>query len=421
MKNSFKILGILAVSIIVIFSFAYSRSANSGWLGAGVQSVDSDLADRYDLDVKYGVLINDVVRNSPADDADLEEGDVIVAYNGNKVFDFDDLTDYLDDSKRNDKVILTIYREGDKFDVNVKLDKSTRYYQKRRGYNFNFDDDFDFDFDDNFYVYTPKAPKAPRALRAPVALRAPRAPRAPRISNSVVDLTSYAGSSSRYRYSTRDRAFMGVLLSDLSDQLGEYFGVKRGRGVLITEVVEDSPAEEAGLVAGDVITSIDNEKMYEYSDIQEVLGDYEPGDEVSISFIRNKKSKEIKLTLDEDDDYDDNRFYFNVPDISFDIPQMRGLSQGYFRVDDFDFDDDDLDEILEELEEYLDNLDEFNDEIDDLDEKIDRKLRREIERYLDDIDDFQDELEEFEVNDNRKIRRELKKLEKEIKKIRKRL
>lgn len=93
--------------------------------------------------------------------------------------------------------------------------------------------------------------------------------------------------------------FLGVQIQDLSEQLSAHFKVKNGNGVLVSEVVEDSPAKKAGLKAGDIITKVDDEDIENASDLTLTIRGYEPGTKVSVSVIRDGKKKKLKATLGE--------------------------------------------------------------------------------------------------------------------------
>jgi serine protease Do len=90
---------------------------------------------------------------------------------------------------------------------------------------------------------------------------------------------------------------LGVVVDDLPPQLADYFGAKDG--VLITEVVEGSPASTAGLKAGDVITSVDDRRVASRYDLRREL-DASPADrEVAIGLIRDKREMSVKARLED--------------------------------------------------------------------------------------------------------------------------
>ncbi len=67
------------------------RAKVSGWIGVMVQDVNEKIARKEKLDSEEGAYIKDVVEDSPADSAGIRESDVIIEFNGKKIFDSDDL------------------------------------------------------------------------------------------------------------------------------------------------------------------------------------------------------------------------------------------------------------------------------------------------------------------------------------------
>jgi membrane-associated protease RseP (regulator of RpoE activity) len=87
----------------------------------------------------------------------------------------------------------------------------------------------------------------------------------------------------------RGSAYLGVSVDPTST----------ANGVEITDVADGSPAADAGLEAGDVITEIDGESVSSFADLAEVIADHEPGDDVEITYERDGESDTLTVTLGE--------------------------------------------------------------------------------------------------------------------------
>ncbi len=97
---------------------------NRGFMGVQYQMVNEQLNASYDLKVDEGAVIvgNDgVVPGSPADEAGLKVGDVIIEVNGEKLTQDNDLSDVVSDKKAGDEVKVKINRDGEEIEKNVKL------------------------------------------------------------------------------------------------------------------------------------------------------------------------------------------------------------------------------------------------------------------------------------------------------------
>ena len=81
----------------------------------------------------------------------------------------------------------------------------------------------------------------------------------------------------------------------LTKQLADYFGITGGRGVLVTSVTEGSPAAQAGVRAGDVITAVDGEAVDSSGELSRVINRKKEG-EVTLTIIRNKAQQTIRVT-----------------------------------------------------------------------------------------------------------------------------
>lgn len=105
------------------------------------------------------------------------------------------------------------------------------------------------------------------------------------------------------KYGTVQRAVIGIQGQDVKNYVdaqkdqGKDVDLGTMEGIYVAKVLEESSAEEAGLKAGDVITTIDGKEMNKMADLQEYLAKKRPGDKVSVSYLRDKKKASKTMTL----------------------------------------------------------------------------------------------------------------------------
>ena len=90
----------------------------------------------------------------------------------------------------------------------------------------------------------------------------------------------------------------GMMVENLTPQLGDFFGVKSGNGVLIRSVDRGSRAEQAGFRAGDVIVKVNGAEVEDCSDFTRLLRDRKQG-KASVTVMRDRKEQTLTLTLPE--------------------------------------------------------------------------------------------------------------------------
>jgi serine protease Do len=96
-----------------------------------------------------------------------------------------------------------------------------------------------------------------------------------------------------FRYSATPR--LGIGGQDLSGQLGQYFGAPEGAGVLVTEVAAGTPAEKAGIKAGDVIIKMDGVRVRNLEDLRERMRAAREKGSTSVTLLR--KGSEMTLNV----------------------------------------------------------------------------------------------------------------------------
>ncbi len=93
------------------------------------------------------------------------------------------------------------------------------------------------------------------------------------------------------------RGYLGVLPQNISPDLAESFGLDTTDGVLIAEVVEGTPADEAGLKRGDVIVEFNDQKITNESQFRNLVALIPPGKKVSFIIIRDGKQKKLQAKI----------------------------------------------------------------------------------------------------------------------------
>jgi Do/DeqQ family serine protease len=95
------------------------------------------------------------------------------------------------------------------------------------------------------------------------------------------------------------RGWLGIAIQDVTDQLSGSFGVKEREGVLVAEVMKGSPAEAAGLKAGDVVVDLSGTPIKEVPDLQRRIAAIRPGQTMKLTVIRDKKPVLVTVKIGE--------------------------------------------------------------------------------------------------------------------------
>ena len=168
----------------------------------------------------------------------------------------------------------------------------------------------------NFESFAPYVHSYPRAQAMPRIPRAPVAPIGP----------------DAWSFSFDDEAF-GELRSEPRARLG-VVSEKDAKGAKLTEVMSESAAAKAGLKEGDIITAVDGKKVDGPESLSEQIRSKKPGEESEISYLRDKKTKKMKVKLGASKDSYPNVFYFNAPQMEREMAeQFRNLDRQHWNLD----------------------------------------------------------------------------------------
>jgi len=181
-----------------------------GWLGVSIQNLDQRLADYFGLENTYGVLIAKVMDDGPAKKAGMKDDDIILEVDGKKMKDTTALLDEIGSTPVGEKITLTVFRDGRTRKVLVVAGK--------RPY-----------FDDEGEIIKQEKGRQPETEE----------------------------DSSEWR---------GVEVKNLTPQLAKRLRLKEAGGVVAISIEDDSPAEDAGLRKGDIVTKINKQSVKNVSE-----------------------------------------------------------------------------------------------------------------------------------------------------------
>jgi serine protease Do len=286
-------LGVLLVSALGVAGTLAGRAGaaertDTPWLGVYSQALSADLREAMDYNGE-GVLINRVVPDSPADRAGVEKGDIVVSFNSRAVRTPGDLASMVRAARVGQSVRLVVSRDGTRRTLNATLAGWPEGEEPEDQLAPPARDQGEDQGDEEFDVPTPPTPPTPATPRTP---RTPRTPPTPDVRMRMFDLPD----SPEPTIIRMGRGRLGVRVEDLNADLGGYFQVPDGKGALIVEVLKDTPAERAGLKAGDVITRVGDKTVADASDLIRAVGDAD--DKVTLRIVRKGQARTIESELD---------------------------------------------------------------------------------------------------------------------------
>jgi serine protease Do len=230
----------------------------SSWLGVETHEVTTDKAKELKLSAERGVVLGKIVPDSPAAKAGLKENDVVTEINGQRVEGAAQFRRMIHEIPAGRSTQLTVWRDGRTQTISATLGKSEERHH---------------------------AMKMVAPTPGTFAFRMPEIPEIPSMEWNGGMLL---GGQPR----------LGIDAEDLSGQLGAFFGAPDGEGILVRDVNSGSPAEKAGVKAGDVIISFNGDRIRSAGELREKLSAKRADKDrtVKLSVLRNKS--EVSLTVE---------------------------------------------------------------------------------------------------------------------------
>src|SRR6476660_2369749 len=281
----------------------YLNAAGHSYLGVAIRDVTTDRLAALKLKEERGVEITMVDANAPAGKAGLKEHDVILEFNGTAVESEEQIRRLIREVPPGRTVTLGISRDGAPMKISVQLaDQSTVAAQAR-----------------------------PRTI----------------ISTPRVQVFPRNGMDLPFQIQTYS-SVLGVQTESLTHQLGDYFGVQNGEGVLVRSVEKNSAAEKAGLKAGDVIVKADNEKLTDRSDLSHILRKHRTGGKMTLVVLRDKHEQTLTVTLPDRGSRDSSFLNLDTDELQASIGGIEDMVQ--------DLDTDQMISIDDDLASLTGNL-----------------------------------------------------------------
>lgn len=116
----------------------------------------------------------------------------------------------------------------------------------------------------------------------------------------------------------KEAGYIGVYMQELTDNVRKGLDLDVAKGVLISGVQDDSPAEKAGLEDGDVVVSFGGKDVSTPDELRDAVREYQPGAKAKMDVVRDGKTESLTITIGERPEHD--AFTFVTPNI-----EMHGL------------------------------------------------------------------------------------------------
>lgn len=240
-----------------------SRNAQ-GYLGVGLREVTEDQLNSFHMPQSRGLEIVVLDHDAPAAKAGLKEHDVILRANGETVDNVEKFRRMVRETPPGHLIALIISRDGREMTMPVKVADRGDVEKQAWSQHMTIIPESDMDM----------SMVAPQRLGPPVP------------------------GSGFFATMTASTYYTGVIVDALGPQLASFFGAQTGLGLLVKSVDANSPAANAGIKAGDVITKVGATQMATRNDFYRAIRENK-GKQVPVTLLRDKKEQTVTLNVGE--------------------------------------------------------------------------------------------------------------------------
>jgi S1-C subfamily serine protease len=240
-----------------------------------------------------GARIVGVVDDSPAAEAGLEEDDVIIAMDGEEIRGPMALARGVRSLRPGDEVELEVERDGRTWTITVELGERSGHHSFSFGdmddLHFDLDldalEDLEFDLDmDELHDHLEELREHLDDMEFDF------------------DLPEF-----NFRFGGHSRPRLGVQIIQPTEELRSHLGGPDDAGILVGKVLEDTPAEDAGLQVGDLIVAVDDREIRDAGDLIGAL-EHAGGGEIVLEVVRDGRTLMLDAVLPEEEERDEPRY-----------------------------------------------------------------------------------------------------------------
>ena len=187
------------------------KKVSQGWIGISIQDLDYRLARYFNLPAAEGVLVLKVLKDAPAEQAGLMDGDIILTINGVKMRTSTLLSKYIGNRDIGEPIQLRILRKGEEKDLTIMINERPAFKD----------------------LLSKQAPPEAKSDASPL--------------------------------------WKGLEIQDITEEIAEQFRLQNIAGVLVTNLQPDSPAHHAGIREGDILIAINNQAIKNAADFRQAV------------------------------------------------------------------------------------------------------------------------------------------------------